>query len=135
MTNSTRHRASLSSTSIPVPPESHTSHHVNQQPHAQNLLSVNSLFSDRRNSQPQLSSSAPSSNSFLSGPINSSSSSQRNSNDTSSNIFGGKRESTSGPNSPMMTIEFDGGTHIIIRPNRVIRGKNFFSKKNHAFNF
>lgn len=125
MTNSTRHRATLSSTSIPIPPESHTSNHVNQQPHSQNLLSVNSLFGDRRNSQPQLSSSAPSSGSFLSGNINSSNSSQRNSNDTSSNNYSIKRESISSSNSPLMTIEFDGGNHIIVRPNRVIRGNKY----------
>lgn len=25
---------------------------------------------------------------------------------------------------PVLSVEFDGGTHVIIRPNRVIRGNN-----------
>lgn len=134
MTNSTRHRATLSSNSIPVPPETHTTNHINMQPQQQqqNLLSVNTLLPNgRRNSQPQLSSSAPSFGSFLNGSTTSSNSSQRSSNEAISHHSSIRREAPTASNLPQLTIEFDGGTHIIVRPNRVIRGnltKKFFGR-------
>lgn len=133
MTNSTRHRATLSSNSIPVPPETHTTNHISLQPQQQqNLLSVNTLLPDgRRNSQPQLSSSAPSFGSFLNGSTTSSNSSQRSSNEAISRHSSIRREAPTAANLPQLTIEFDGGTHVIVRPNRVIRGnhtKKFFGR-------
>lgn len=120
-----RHRASISSaTSIPVPPESHVPVHPNQintpQNQTQNLLNVNSAFNtrSRRHSQPQLSSSAPSFGSYLNGTA---SIDHQSSARTSTSSL--RRESASIPNSPTLSIEFDGGNHVIIRPNRIIRGK------------
>lgn len=102
-------RATLSSTSIPVPPpQSHIQDSPNQPP-AQGLLSASPLISgERRGSISQLSSSAPSFGSFLS-------SERRSSNENSI-----KRDSN--VSVPTMAIEFDGGTHIIVRPNRIVRG-------------
>lgn len=112
--NTSSRRATLSSTPIPVPPpQTHIPDNVNQPP-AQSFLSVSPLLSgERRNSQPQLSSSAPSFGSFLNAE-------NRGSNDNSSHNST-KGDSTS--NSPVLAIEFDGGTHVIVRPNRIIRGK------------
>lgn len=134
---STRHRPSLSSTSIPMPPpESHSptrSTHLNP---PQDLLSVNHPMSssERRNSQSQLSSSAPSFGSFLNGQqqqpsnhtdhsSNRSSTSSNRRRESSAVGSGNRRESVASSNSSMLTIEFDGGNHVIIRPNRIVRGK------------
>lgn len=146
--NTTRHRATLSSTSIPMPPpESHVSNHGNSQPAptGQSFLSINNIFSSsssnppsRPVSQPQLSSSAPSFSSFLNGDhppttnggsgrrsnensIHSNSSSSRNRSDSTSATT--VPSSSTSSNSPILNIEFDGGTHVIVRPNRIVRGK------------
>ena len=109
-----RHRASISSTSIPIPPQSHTTNHISGPPSSNNLLSV-----DTTNIRPQLSSSAPSIGSFLaeSGTPHSP---FRDSSETATSPV--RREAVINSNSPLLTVEFDGGTHIIIRPNRVLRG-------------
>lgn len=103
-------RATMSSTSIPVPPpQSYIPDSANQPP-ALGLLSVSPLISgEGRSSISQLSSSAPSFSSLLS-------SERRSSHDAST-----RRDSTA--NAPALAIEFDGGTHIIVRPNRIVRGK------------
>jgi hypothetical protein len=72
-------------------------------PDGQSFLSVNSGHR-RRASQPALSSSAPSVGSFLTG--------SRSSVDLPHSV------------SASLTIEFDGGANIIVRPNRIIRGNH-----------
>jgi hypothetical protein len=114
-TDTSRH-----SISIPMPPPqsyspTHASHHSQQN----DFLSTSDNTS-RRNSHPQLSSSAPSfHSSFLSNPRGSSSSNIDNSNRNSN---ASNRNSTI-LSSTMLAIEFDGGNQVIIRPNRIIRGK------------
>lgn len=110
-------RATLSSGSIPMPAQTHVHNSANPSPQpAQNFLSVSPLTADRPVVQPQLSSSAPSFGSFLNNPRTSNDQTSQNSSHTSI-----RRESMS--QAPVLAIEFDGGTHIIVRPNRVIRGK------------
>jgi hypothetical protein len=122
------------------PPESHTPTHSTHLNPPQDLLSVNHPVStsERRNSQSQLSSSAPSFGSFLNGQQQQQHHQTSNHNDHSSNRSstsstrrrdssavgsGNRRESMASSNSPMLTIEFDGGNHVIVRPNRIVRGK------------
>lgn len=131
--SSSRHRPSLSSSSIPMPPpESHSPTHPTHLNPPQDLLSVNHpmSMSERRNSQSQLSSSAPSFGSYLNGQNPGSNDQSSNRSSTSSNRRDGRRNSTAyrresvaSSNSPMLTIEFDGGNHVIVRPNRIVRGK------------
>jgi hypothetical protein len=127
----------MSSTSIPMPPpQTHVTNHSGQPPTGatQNVLSVNNPFNGNRQrpmSQPQLSSSAPSFRSYLNGDQPPTTSRQSNDNLTNrsgstGSSSGNRRDSTVGTassNSPMLTIEFDGGTHVILRPNRIVRGK------------
>ncbi|KAK4512170.1 uncharacterized protein ATC70_013413 [Mucor velutinosus] len=131
--SSSRHRPSLSSSSIPMPPpESHSPTHPTHLNPPQDLLSVNRpmSMSERRNSQSQLSSSAPSFGSFLNGqnPVHNDQSSNRSSTssnrqDSRRNSTAQRRESVANSHSSMLTIEFDGGNHVIVRPNRIVRGK------------
>ncbi|GAA5798484.1 hypothetical protein EDC94DRAFT_593667 [Helicostylum pulchrum] len=115
--NTGSRRATLSSGSIPMPPQTHNHSSANQSPQpASNYLSVSPLLGERPTSRPQLSSSAPSFSSFLTDARHSQDRSSNHSRNTSI-----RRESTS--QSPMLTIEFDGGTHVIVRPNRIVRGK------------
>lgn len=106
----TRHRHSqhLSSTTalpVPQPPQ-----HTNVSSHAHDHTAT----ANARRLSADYSSSAP--NSFSHSPSNSSSQldNRRNSAVGLSAIDGPINN---------MTIEFDGGTHVIVRPNRIIRGK------------
>lgn len=115
--NTGSRRATLSSGSIPMPPQTHNHSSASQSPQpASNYLSVSPLLGERPTSHPQLSSSAPSFSSFLADARHSQ---DRSSHHSSHNSI--RRESTF--QSPMLTIEFDGGTHVIVRPNRIVRGK------------
>lgn len=115
-------------TAIPMlPPPSHTSSHTNHlhpQPstHQSNMLAPSdNNHSSRRHSISQLSSSAPSFSSFLSNPRGSSSSNQFDHSNRSSTAS--NRNSVVISASTMLAIEFEGGNQVIVRPNRIIRGK------------
>jgi hypothetical protein len=100
----TRNRAnSAMSTTLPTPLSPEHTNHRHSQPDP-----------NWRRSQPELSSSAPSA-SYL---------------NTHPNTGSGDSRSTSNINSPnpdgltsSLTVEFEGGAHVIVRPNRIIRGK------------
>lgn len=105
----TRHRHSthLSGTSLPVPPPPQ---HTNVASHPHNNNSAhnhnNRLSADVSSSAPMNYSQSPS---------------------TQSSHLDHRRNSAVGLSAEdgptnNMTIEFDGGTHVIVRPNRIIRG-------------
>lgn len=109
------------------PPQSHTpSHasHLHHTPQQSNLLSTtDNTQPNRRNSTSQLSSSAPSFPSFLSNPRGSASSSSNLIENSNRSSTASNRNSTANLCSTMLAIDFDGGNQVIVRPNRIIRGK------------
>ncbi|KAG2217277.1 hypothetical protein INT45_005379 [Circinella minor] len=118
----TRHRASSSASSLAAPPTpQHTNHPSHPPPVPTNTNSSNRTRSGSQSSTSQtpFSTSAPSfSNLFHSGDRNSrhlSVDSEQSNENNSSN--------TTLPQVTSLSIEFEGGTHVIVRPNRVVRGK------------
>ncbi|GAN00773.1 hypothetical protein MAM1_0002c00196 [Mucor ambiguus] len=107
----TRHRHSQhlsSTTALPVPPPpQHTNVSSHSHDHTATAASAHRLSADCSSSAPSHVSHSPSS---------------------SSSHLDNRRNSAVGLSAvdgPInnMTIEFDGGTHVIVRPNRIIRGK------------
>ncbi|KAI9478887.1 MAG: hypothetical protein EXX96DRAFT_572585 [Benjaminiella poitrasii] len=107
----TRHRHSthLSSTALPVPqPPQHTNVSIHPHDH------LHSNQDHHHSSSSDYSSSAPNHYSHSLSNISFHLDSRRNSQSGLSAMDGPLNN---------MVIEFDGGTHIIVRPNRIIRGK------------
>jgi hypothetical protein len=107
----TRHRHSQhlsAATPLPVPqPPQHTNVHTHDYSTTTATTNAHRLSADYSTSAP---------NNFSHSPSNSSSylDSRRNSAVGLSAVDGSINN---------MTIDFDGGTHVIVRPNRIIRGK------------
>ncbi|CAO3594780.1 unnamed protein product [Absidia cylindrospora] len=100
----TRNRAnSAVSTTLPTPLSPEHTNHRHSQPDP-----------NWRQSQPELSSSAPSA-SYLNSHPNTGSFDSRGTTNTSGGIC------TDGLTNSL-TVEFEGGAHVIVRPNRIIRG-------------
>ncbi|KAI9253774.1 hypothetical protein BDA99DRAFT_162935 [Phascolomyces articulosus] len=115
----TRHRASSSASSLAAPPApQHTNHPSHSPPIPTPTHSTNRIRSGSQSSSHiPFSTSAPSfSNLFHAGDRSSrhlSLESDQNENTSTSTL----------PQVTSLSIEFEGGTHVIIRPNRIVRGK------------
>lgn len=117
----TRHRSSSSAASLPRPGEpQHTNHpsplHTHQ--HATR---------PRSGSRPQsqhspLSTSAPNAN----GPAPIHQLEQHNFNHSVDTLGSSSSIDSQLPAETTLSIEFDGGTHVIVRPNRIVRGKTIY---------
>ena len=120
----TRHRASSSASSLAAPPAPQHTNHPSHSPVPNTTTSTTHSTNRTRSasqsstSQTPFSTSAPSfSNLFHAGDRNSrhlSVDSDHNNENSSS--------TTTLPQVTNLSIEFEGGTHVIVRPNRVVRG-------------
>lgn len=130
----TRHRHSthLSSTAIPVPPPpQHTniSHHHSTSSTLSSSGSHSHRLSADYTTTSSSSTSLPNTHHTSMSPNPSNTQAQQ----TIVVDHANKRHSQVGlslADGPVsnMTIEFDGGTHVIVRPNRIIRGKVYFMR-------